>query len=102
MNQLGKPFLQIISLLLGLLALATALVAMVGGVVLISSAGIQLPSLKNSNPETSLQTEVAEVKPKYLEDPAGMWMAPDWSKVELEPNAEEIKYGRDLIANTAQ
>ncbi|WP_144606519.1 c-type cytochrome [Algoriphagus algorifonticola] len=102
MNQLGKPFLQIISLLLGLLVLATALVGMIGGVVLISSSGIQLPSLKDSNSETETTIEGTEVKPKYLEDPAGMWMAPDWSKVELEPNAEEIKYGRDLIANTAE
>ena len=31
----------------------------------------------------------------------GLWQAPDWETVDQHPDAEAIKYGRELIANTA-
>jgi thiosulfate dehydrogenase len=35
-------------------------------------------------------------------DPSSVWKAPDWSSVDNESNAEDIKYGRELIANTSE
>jgi thiosulfate dehydrogenase len=31
-----------------------------------------------------------------------MWTAPDWTTVEEEENADEIRYGKELIANTSE
>ncbi|KAI9550196.1 hypothetical protein GHT06_003568 [Daphnia sinensis] len=44
--------------------------------------------------------EIPEVK--ALIDSEGIWQAPDWASVDAEPNADEIKYGKELIANTAE
>jgi len=32
----------------------------------------------------------------------GLWKAPDWNEVAEEPNAEQIQYGRELIAHTSE
>lgn len=98
---MGKPFLQLITLMVGLLALATALVGVVGGVVFMSYSGIQLPSLtEQQNAEVNLPVPEVPVS-KALADPAQMWHSPDWALVDSEPNAKDIKYGKELIANTA-
>ncbi|WP_297337796.1 c-type cytochrome [Algoriphagus sp.] len=102
MNQIGKPFIQLISLMLGLLALATTLVGVVGWVVYLSYSGVNLPELSPSEPEEELRGAVEFPQTKALMDPAGMWVAPDWAVVDSEPNAESIKYGKELIANTAE
>jgi thiosulfate dehydrogenase len=98
MNELPKPILKIISLLVGLLVLATTLVGVIAVIVFLSFSGIQLPSLADEE-EVTLQV-IAEVK--ALIDPDGLWHAPDWAGVDTEPNADEIKYGKELIANTAE
>ncbi|MDF2157344.1 c-type cytochrome [Algoriphagus sp. CAU 1675] len=100
MNQIGKPFLQLISLMVGLLALSAALVAVVGFVVYLGYSGVQLPKLGGDEP-TILASVEESPKVKPLMDPVGMWVAPDWATVDQEPNAEDIKYGKELIANTA-
>lgn len=99
MKQIGKPFLQLITLVLSLLALASLLVGIIGVVIYLSFSGIAPTTVK----EETLVSQVLE-KPvsKALMDPIGMWTAPDWSKVDEEPNADEIKYGRELIANTSE
>ena len=98
MNELPKPILKIISLLVGLLVLATTLVGVIAVIVFLSFSGIQLPSLADEE-EVTLQV-IAEVK--ALIDPDGLWHAPDWAGVDTEPNADDIKYGKELIANTAE
>lgn len=100
MNELPKPILKIISLLVGLLVLATTLVGVIAVIVFLSFSGIQLPSLADDE-EVAVQAiaEIPEVK--ALIDSEGIWQAPDWASVDAEPNADEIKYGKELIANTA-
>ncbi|MBN3583204.1 c-type cytochrome [Algoriphagus aestuarii] len=99
MKKIGKPLLLLITLSMGLMALASALVGVTALVLFLSFSGVDLPSWED---EPVLAQE--EVKPvsKTLMDPVGMWVAPDWSEVEEDENAELIKYGRDLIANTSK
>lgn len=101
MNELPKPILKIISLLVGLLVLATTLVGVIAVIVFLSFSGIQLPSLADDE-EVAVQAiaEIPEVK--ALIDSEGIWQAPDWASVDTEPNADDIKYGKELIANTAE
>ncbi|MGM0944599.1 MAG: c-type cytochrome [Bacteroidota bacterium] len=102
MNQFGKPFIQLITLMVGLLALATALVGVVGLVIYVSYSGIKLPELSPPDQSTIAAAAEAPAKPKGLMDPVGMWIAPEWSSVDAEPNAESIRYGRELVSNTAE
>lgn len=96
-----QPFGKLIILLVSLLGLAAALVGVVGFVVYLSISGVELPSFKKE--ELAIPHSVAEISDvKALADPVGMWQAPDWSSVDSEPNAEEIRYGRELVANTAE
>ncbi|MDO8966754.1 MAG: c-type cytochrome [Algoriphagus sp.] len=96
-----QPFVKLITLVVALLGLATALVGVIGFVVFISYSGIQLPSLTDE--EKSIPQTIAEIPVvKALADPAGMWKSPDWNSVDAEPNAMEIKYGKELIANTSE
>ncbi len=96
-----QPFIKLITLLVALLGLATALVGVIGFIVFLSYSGIQLPSLAGE--DNAVPQPVAEVPiPKALADPAGMWRAPDWPSVDFEPNAADIKYGKELVANTSE
>ena len=96
-----QPFLKLITLLVALLGLAVVLVGVVGGVLFLSYSGVQLPSLNEKDIQiTEAVAEIPEVK--SLVDSEGMWKAPDFSTIENEPNADEIKYGRELIANTSE
>lgn len=96
-----QPFVKLITLLVALLGLATALVGVVGFVVFLSFSGVQLPPLSSS--PVSVAQAVAEIPAvKALMEPEGMWVAPDLSTLEGDPEAEKIKYGRELIANTAE
>lgn len=96
-----QPFVKLITLLVALLGLATVLVGVVGFVVFLSYSGIQLPSLSEDN--KTIPQAIADLPVvKALADPVGMWKAPDWSAVENEPNAEDIKYGKELVANTSE
>ncbi|NVJ84750.1 MAG: c-type cytochrome [Algoriphagus sp.] len=102
MKQIGnKSFIQLIGLMVGLLALITALVGVIGLVLFLAYSGVRLDVA--SPDESQMLAAVSAPAPvvKALEDPAGMWKAPDWASVENEPNADDIKYGRELIANTA-
>jgi cytochrome c len=101
MNQMMQPFLKLITLLIALLGLAAALIGVIGFVIFLSYSGIQLPNLTSEDNESSLpMAEISVVK--ALADPALMWKAPEWSTVDSEPNAAEIKYGRDLVATTSE
>jgi thiosulfate dehydrogenase len=99
MKDIGKPFLQLITLVLSLLMLATLLVGVIGVVIYLSFSGINFPSL---NDEPVVAQVIEKPISKALMDPVGMWSAPDWSKVDEESNADDIKYGRELIANTSE
>ena len=98
MNQTSNPLLKLFPLIAGLLATVTLLVGVVGGILYFDTVGLEVPADDLAN------FPAAPVAPKSiaLMDPAGMWTAPDWASVDIEPNAEDIKYGRELIANTAE
>lgn len=101
MNDSFKPFIKLLTLIVALLILATFLVGIVGVVIYVSSTG----SLKISSPQEVLSSAPLSPeleKSKALADPLAMWQAPAWSEVEKETNAEEISYGKELVANTAE
>ncbi|MHA7128171.1 c-type cytochrome [Algoriphagus namhaensis] len=100
MDQQRKSILQLIVLMIVLVVLATTLVGVVGVGVFLSSAGLQPAAPQPSSSETS--PAILVQVPKALMDPVGMWTPPDWGSVERESNAEEIKYGKELLANTAE
>jgi thiosulfate dehydrogenase len=99
MKILRKTFLSLITFMVSLLALATALVGVIGFVVYLSYTGIS-PTVTSE-----IAVEVIPVSAPIvtaLMDPLQMWKAPDWAKVEEESNSSSIKYGRELIANTSE
>lgn len=97
-----QPFVKLITLLVALLGLTVTLVVGIGLVLFLSFSGVQLPSLSDSKPEELLAAAVETPVVQALMDPASLWKAPDWAEMEKEPNAEELNYGKELIANTAE
>ena len=96
-----QPFIKLISLLVALLGLSTALVVGVGFVLFLSFSGVQLPNLAEGTQDKPVEAgEIPVVK--ALVDPASVWEATDWSVMDKEPNAEELNYGKELVANTAE
>ncbi|UJP65228.1 c-type cytochrome [Mongoliitalea daihaiensis] len=96
-----EPFLKILSLLVGLLVSVTLLTALLIGIVVFVFSGGSLPALQSNETTAPIVKVVAEVY-RGVVPKEGMWMAPDWSKVDEESNASDIKYGKELIANTAE
>ena len=98
MNQTSNPLLKLFPLIAGLIMTVVILATLVGGILYFDQVGLKLP--------TEALADVAETglpqKSTTLMDPVGMWIAPDWSTVDSEPNAEDIKYGKELIANTSE
>ena len=97
-----QPFLKLVSLLVALLGLAIALVTVVGGVLFLSFSGVKLPSLYQAEAELTTEVEASLSELSPLLDPATLWKAPDWASMDSEPNAAEIQYGKELVANTAE
>jgi thiosulfate dehydrogenase len=96
-----QPFIKLISLLVALLGLSTALVVGVAFVLYLSFSGVQLPSLADGAQDKSVEAiEIPVVK--ALVDPSSVWKGSDWSLMDKEPNAEELNYGKELVANTAE
>lgn len=89
---------RLFPLILGLLVLLTVLILAIGTIIFLDYHGIEAPSneLSGSSPL------VEEPKSQALMDPDQMWQAPDWSEVDKEPDADLIKYGKELIANTSE
>jgi thiosulfate dehydrogenase len=98
MNQTPKPLFQLFPLIVGLLVSVFLLVSLVGGLLYFDYAGLELPQEEL----TKAQKIPIAQKSLALMDPVGMWKAPDWTSVDSEANADEIRYGRELIANTSE
>ena len=96
-----QSFVKVISLLVALLGLAMSLVVVVGLLLFLSFSGVSLPSLSQEEEESPIAVvEAPEVA--ALADPASLWKAPELASMDQEPNAEELHYGRELVANTAE
>ena len=78
-----------------------ALVLALGFVLFLSFSGVQLPSLAEGPQDIPVEAVETPVV-KALVDPASVWKAADWSVMDQEPNAEELNYGKELVANTAE
>ncbi len=100
MNELPKSFLKIIMLLVGLLILAAALVGVIGIFFNLPQIGEELPELAENDQQIQKVVELSGAK--ALVDADGIWKAPDWATVDSEPDADDIKYGKELIANTSE
>lgn len=96
MNQ----FVKFTSLLVALLCLIAAVVSTIGFLNFLANTGVHFPASPSFN--NTVPTSIDAPKSKPLADPATMWMAPDWDSVDQDPNAATIKYGRELVANTAE
>lgn len=101
LNLMMQSFVKLVSLLVALLGLAMSLVAVVGLLLFLSFSGVQLPSLSQEEQEATIaEVEIPVVK--ALADPTSLWKAPDWASMDQEPNAAELQYGKDLVANTSE
>ena len=78
-----------------------ALVLALGFMLFLSFSGVQLPSLAEGPQDVPVEAVETPVV-KALVDPASVWKAADWSVMDQEPNAEELNYGKELVANTAE
>ena len=96
-----QPFIKLISIVVALLGLSTALVLGLGFVLFLSFSGVQLPNLAEGPQDIPVEAVETPVV-KALVDPATVWKAADWSVMDQEPNAEELNYGKELVANTAE
>ena len=96
-----QPFIKLISLVVALLGLSMALVLALGFVLFLSFSGVQLPSLAEGPQDVPVEAVETPVV-KALVDPASVWKAADWSVMDQEPNAEELNYGKELVANTSE
>ena len=94
--------LKMLTLMVGLLLSVTLLTAVLIGVIAMVFSGGSLPSLNQSQPSDMQTIAAVEVDTyKGVVPKEGIWQAPDWTTVDQEPNAEDITYGKELIANTA-
>ncbi|SFT65101.1 Cytochrome c [Algoriphagus locisalis] len=98
MSQDSTTLFKLFPLLAGLLVSVFLLVGLVSGILYFDSVGVKAP-LENL---TVVPEEKVIAKVPSLMDPNGMWVAPDWPSVDLEPNADEINYGRELIVTTSE
>ena len=64
--------------------------------LVIQITGLPTPKKDFSKKDVDSKTEAMEKKPV-----ADVWIAPDTTQIKAEKNAEQIIYGRDLIANTS-
>ncbi len=96
-----QSFVKVISLLVALLGLAMSLVVVVGLLLFLSFSGVSLPSLSQEEEESPVAV-VESPEVAALADPASLWKAPELASMDQEPNAEELHYGRELVANTAE
>jgi len=82
---------------------------LIGSVSLLLVAFLSLMSLLpipffRGDPEEPARIQAKEEAPRLLPlaDPTTVWKAPALEDMNLEPNADELRYGKDLIANTAE
>ncbi|WP_215224017.1 c-type cytochrome [Echinicola shivajiensis] len=90
------------SALLGLVGVLLGFVLTVTFILFLSGQGVELPRIFREEAQIMVQEEVNTAKIEPLADAIGMWQAPDWKTVEEEANAEDIKYGKELIVHTAE
>ncbi len=99
MKKTAPSIVPLIRGLFGLSFLVFMLTLFVGALV-ISQWSLSEPSTTDPGPPTRAAN--IELPDTRLIKEEGIWIAPDWNTVALEPNAGQIEYGKELIAHTAE
>lgn len=99
MKKYSQSIVPLVRGLFGLSFLVFMLTLFVGALVvgLWNFSSLALPDQKAQQPVG--ETEIVDTR---LIKEEGIWTAPDWSTVGSQPNVEQIRYGKELIAHTAE
>jgi thiosulfate dehydrogenase len=102
MKNNSQALIKLITLMVGLLTSVALLTAFLFLLVFFMFNTSELPtlSMKDATPLNSSLPNNDNYQGVVPNE--GLWVAPNWESVKSEPNAEDIKYGKDLIANTAK
>jgi thiosulfate dehydrogenase len=88
-----------------LVRLAGLIAALLGATALMVvglMAGLALyPAVPLTNPQPTVAVVKPVAAPLTLLDMQGLWQAPSFSDMETQPNVGQLRYGRELIANTS-
>jgi thiosulfate dehydrogenase len=97
-----EPFIKLVSLMVALLVIVASFTAlMITGILFLYQGG-SLPELNLTTEDSKeLVAEEASISLALMSS-EGMWVAPDWDLVEEESDADLIKYGKELVANTSE
>ncbi len=88
--------------MVGLLITITVLTALLIGTVVMQINGVpHSPPIQANSGSAQLVASTTEIY-RGVVPKEGLWQAPAWNTVEAEPNADLIKYGKELIANTSE
>lgn len=95
------PFQKLFHLSMALFGLVVGLTFLWAVVAIISFSDYKLFQFTN---QAQLLAEQGEQSTSLqaLADPKTLWKAPAMEDMNLDPNVDELRYGKDLIANTAE
>lgn len=95
------PFQKLFHLSMALFGLVVGLTFLLAVVAIISFSDYKLFQFTN---QAQLPAEQGEQSTSLqaLADPKTLWKAPALEDMNLDPNADDLRYGKDLIANTAE
>ena len=95
------PFQKLYRLSMTLFGLVIGLITLIAAVAISSFSDHKLLQFTNQG-QLPAELEDQSTSLQALADPETLWKAPALEDLNLEPNADELQYGRDLIANTAE
>ncbi|MCE2708625.1 MAG: c-type cytochrome [Bacteroidota bacterium] len=95
------PFQKLFNLSMVLFGLVVGLIILIVAVAISSFSDYKLLQFTNQG-ELPSELEDQSTSLQALADPETLWKAPALEDLNLEPNADELQYGKDLIANTAE
>ena len=95
------PFQKLFNLSMALFGLVVGLIILIVAVAISSFSDYKLLQFTNQG-ELPAELEDQSTSLQALADPETLWKAPALEDLNLEPNADELQYGKDLIANTAE
>jgi thiosulfate dehydrogenase len=97
MKPLFQPFFRLLTAMMGLLLTVALLLIVLVSIVL------NIKSPKSYDKPIAAVVPLVSPKPySGLIPKEGIWSAPDWNTVSQESNEADIRYGRELIVNTAE
>jgi thiosulfate dehydrogenase len=95
------PFQKLYRLSMTLFGLVIGLITLIAAVAISSFSDYKLIQFTNQG-QLPAELEDQSTSLQALADPETLWKAPALEDLNLEPNADELQYGKDLIANTAE